>query len=30
MRGFKGGWRDQLRELSRVLREQSAALKRIG
>ena len=29
MRGFKGGWRDQLRELSRLLREQGAALKRI-
>ena len=28
-RGFKGGWRDQLRELSRLLREQGAALKRI-
>jgi hypothetical protein len=29
MRGFKGGWRDQLRELGRLLREQAAALKRI-
>ena len=29
MRGFKGGWRDQLRELSRLLREHGAALKRI-
>jgi hypothetical protein len=29
MRGFKGGTREMLRELARVLREQTEALKRI-
>jgi hypothetical protein len=29
MRGFKGGTREMLRELARMLREQSEALKRI-
>jgi len=30
MRGFKGGTREMLRELGRMLREQAEALKRIG
>lgn len=30
MRGFKGGTREMLRELARILREQTAALKGIG
>lgn len=30
MRGYKGGTREMLRELGRMLREQSEALKRIG
>ena len=30
MRGYKGGTRDLLRELARLLREQAEALKRIG
>ena len=30
MRGFKGGTREMLRELARMLREQTEALKRIG
>lgn len=30
MRGFKGGTREMLRELARLLREQAEALKRIG
>ena len=30
MRGFKGGTRELLRELARMLREQNEALKRIG
>jgi hypothetical protein len=30
MRGFKGGTREMLRELARMLREQAEALKRIG
>ena len=30
MRGYKGGTRDLLRELARLLREQADALKRIG
>ena len=30
MRGFKGGTREMLRELARILREQAEALKRIG
>jgi hypothetical protein len=30
MRGFKGGWRGQLRELAYALREQAETLKRIG
>ncbi len=30
MRGFKGGSREILRELARMLREQAEAMKRIG
>lgn len=30
VRGFKGGWRDQLRQVARALREQAETLKRIG
>jgi len=30
MRGFKGGAREMLRELARMLREQAEALKRTG
>lgn len=30
MRGFKGGTREMLRELARMLREQAEALERIG
>jgi hypothetical protein len=30
MRGYKGGTREMLREMGRLLREQSEALKRIG
>ena len=30
MRGYKGGTRDLLRELARLLREQAEALKRIA
>jgi hypothetical protein len=30
MRGFKGGTREMLRELARMLRDQAEALKRIG
>jgi hypothetical protein len=30
MRGFKGGTREMLRELARMLQEQTEALKRIG
>jgi hypothetical protein len=30
MRGFKGGTREMLRELARMLREQADALKHIG
>ncbi len=30
MRGFKGGTREMLRELGRMLREQAEALERIG
>ena len=30
MRGFKGGWRDELREVVQVLREQAETLKHIG
>jgi hypothetical protein len=30
MRGFKGGIRERLRELARMLREQAESLKRIG
>jgi len=30
MRGYKGGTREILRELARMLREQAEALKRIG
>lgn len=29
MRGFKGGWRAQLRELKRLLREQDQFLRRV-
>lgn len=27
--GYKGGWRDRMREMSRLLREQAEVLKRI-
>lgn len=30
MRGYKGGWRGELRELARLMREQSEELRRIG
>ena len=30
IRGFKGGTREMLRELARMLRDQAEALKRIG
>lgn len=30
MRGFKGGAREMMRELARMLREQAEGLKRIG
>jgi hypothetical protein len=30
MRGFKGGWRDQMRQLSAAMREQREALDRLG
>lgn len=30
MRGFKGGWRQELRDLALLLREHGEVLKRIG
>jgi hypothetical protein len=30
MRGYKGGTREMLRELARILREQAETLRRIG
>ena len=30
MRGFKGGTRETLRELAKILREQAEAMKRVG
>jgi hypothetical protein len=30
MRGYKGGWRGELRELAELLREQAEALNKFG